>query len=361
MGKYIPSQNEKALWNLENDIMLHKLDKEKLPKLNKNWSSYYLTRFEDRLPSDLKNPTLNFYVPYCKLSETEKQQFIPEQKVSIRKIFEADELEKIKQKNQMYIYDGIHQVVRREIEDFREKLKEKRQKKPEKDNDPNIGRSTSFAFTLPIKIPGLSKRTSTDDMALLRLPKTEEEKYLETKYTAYDDLQLIKKKSSVEFGSQKKFKMNISSHIDTVSSPRMSKRPSLESLGSGIHIDKSNLLDLPDGLQVIEEDNDQASKKEIPSTDKKAPMNRITFSDKRPIEVTQDLTKLYEFCKEDDPDPFYELNSNHIPTFLEKVIGQEMDNYIKVEKPPTSETNDRNEGLKTITTINGDTKGMFLT
>lgn len=37
LGKYIPSENEKALWNLENDIMLHKIDKEKLPKISKKW------------------------------------------------------------------------------------------------------------------------------------------------------------------------------------------------------------------------------------------------------------------------------------------------------------------------------------
>jgi hypothetical protein len=98
LGKYIPLENEKQLWNLENDIMLHKIDKDILPKLNKNWWEYYLGRFEERLPKDLRNKALNFYVPYDRLSDSEKLHFIPEQKISIRKILEADETENIKQR-----------------------------------------------------------------------------------------------------------------------------------------------------------------------------------------------------------------------------------------------------------------------
>jgi hypothetical protein len=99
LGKYVPLENEKQLWNLENDFMLHKIDKEKLPKLNQNWWEYYLERFDEKLPKDLRKNELNFYILYDKLSDKEKPHFIPEQKISIRKIIEADETENIKQRN----------------------------------------------------------------------------------------------------------------------------------------------------------------------------------------------------------------------------------------------------------------------
>ena len=54
---------------------------------------------------------------YDSLKEFEKKHFIPEQRIPIAKVLEIDEMELItKDEKHLYIYDGIEQLIRLEIE-----------------------------------------------------------------------------------------------------------------------------------------------------------------------------------------------------------------------------------------------------
>ena len=93
LGMYVPDENQTPLWDLDSDIVLHQCDKTKLPKLHRSWWEYYLKRFEEKLPKELKNESLNFNISYDCLREFEKPHFIPNQDVPIKKVFEIDEVE----------------------------------------------------------------------------------------------------------------------------------------------------------------------------------------------------------------------------------------------------------------------------
>ena len=127
LGMYNPSENKTALWDLDNDIILHQCDKEKLPKIQLSWWDYFLRRFEGKLPIEMRNETLNFYFPFEKLKDYEKKHFLSEQKISIKKILEVDEMEKItREEKHYYIFDGIEQMVMEEIEKWLEDRKQEK-------------------------------------------------------------------------------------------------------------------------------------------------------------------------------------------------------------------------------------------
>lgn len=78
-----------------------------------------MKRFEEKIPRDLRNEQLNFYLQYDTLQEFEKPHFIPDQSISIKKILEVDEMEKItKEEKHLYVYDGIEQIIKQEIEKY---------------------------------------------------------------------------------------------------------------------------------------------------------------------------------------------------------------------------------------------------
>lgn len=83
LGMYIPKNNDTPLWNLDSDEILHQCDEHRLPKLQENWWDNYLSRYEYKLPKEIINEKLNFYISYDKLNETQRPQFLPEQKISI--------------------------------------------------------------------------------------------------------------------------------------------------------------------------------------------------------------------------------------------------------------------------------------
>lgn len=117
LGMYIPSKNTIPLWNLESDTVLHQCDKDKLPRLPQNWWDNYLNRFESKLPVEVRNDKLNFFKDYETLKENQKPHFLPNTKISIKKIIEVDEMEKItKEEKHFYIFDGIDQTIRQEID-----------------------------------------------------------------------------------------------------------------------------------------------------------------------------------------------------------------------------------------------------
>jgi len=119
LGMYIPTENDTPLWNLDSDIVLHNCDKEKLPKLHEHWWDHFLRRYEERLPMELRNNSLNFYVPFEKLKEFEREHFLEEQKISIKKILEVDEVTNITgDKRHYYIFDGIEQLIMQDIERY---------------------------------------------------------------------------------------------------------------------------------------------------------------------------------------------------------------------------------------------------
>ena len=128
LGMYIPNENQTPLWELDSDIILHECDKNKLPKLHKSWWEHYLRRFEEKLPKDLRNDALNFYINYDSLKEFERPHFITDQRIPIIKVLEIDEMELItKEEKHLYIYDGIEQIIKQKIDkmirDKRNKLK----------------------------------------------------------------------------------------------------------------------------------------------------------------------------------------------------------------------------------------------
>lgn len=129
LGMYVPYKNTIPLWNLENDTSLHQCDENKLPKLHQNWWEHYLKRYEDKLPVELRNETLNFYVPYEKLRDYERPHFLPDQKISVKTLLEVDEMELVlkntsTEQRHLYIYDGIEQLIYQEVTSIKEKKKQ---------------------------------------------------------------------------------------------------------------------------------------------------------------------------------------------------------------------------------------------
>lgn len=43
----------------------------------------------------------------------------------------------------------------------------------------------------------------------------------------------------------------------------------------------------------------------------------------------QEITRLYEFDAEEDPDPYYEIYDAQRMTFLESVLNKPMNNYVR--------------------------------
>jgi hypothetical protein len=336
----VPSENKVALWNLENDIMLHKVEKEKLPKLNKNWSEYYLSRFEERLHPKFKNKNLNFYIPYEKLSESEKQHYIPDQKVSMRMMIIDNDERCINNDNISNIYNNIMQVVNLEIQKYIESLQDESSINDSSDDSPEtpaITKSISFAqVTVNPKIQIISHE-SNDDLALLHM-KTDENNKIFHKVSSFDDLQLIKRPKNVDTDKKNKLKKLSSMVIENNSNLAMKKRASLDhpKISKNLLELKDNLLKPIPELSLIREKSESIDHLDhiFEKIDRKASKN---------TEKAQDLTKLYEFDLAEDPDPYYEINNCHVMTHLETIASKTMNQYIRVDKTPPAVNNERKD------------------
>ena len=354
----MPAHNQVELWNLPNDIMLHKVEKEKLPKLNQNWSEYYLNRFEERLPSKLKNKHLNFYVPYEKLKDIEKPHFIPEQKISIRKILEADETENIKQQKYMYIYDGIFQVVREEIDQYVQYLQEVDSESDVADSllpEP-LHKSLSFGQYGAVRKSNVISQQSSDDLALLQMYTIEEDDRIVPKVCAFDDLDLVKRSSNPLDQNSKKpsFKKRGSVRIDLAPSPLIRSNSGTDDiikLGNAKEF-KKGLLEFSSGLDIIKEKADNLVS---PKSKAKADPKEVNLDSPKLIQEnkTQDLAKLYEFDTVDDQDPFYEVYNCHTMTFIETICSKSMNHYIRVDQTPCFKISENvNQNLEECDFIN---------
>jgi molecular chaperone DnaK (HSP70) len=90
-----------------------------------------LKRFEEKVSKELKNESLNFFVPYEILNEIEKPHFLQDQKISAKAILEVNEMEKItKEQRHLYIFDAIEQLIKNDID----RLAKERRQKLEKNN-----------------------------------------------------------------------------------------------------------------------------------------------------------------------------------------------------------------------------------
>lgn len=123
--------------------------------------------------------------------------------------------------------------------------------------------------------------------------------------------------------------------------PRMSKRTSLDSDLSPSNLsERRDQFDHTDGLETIKESPD-VSDTSVIINDVKMPIEKRQTEKK-----TQDLTNLYEFDPREDPDPFYEINSCHVFSFMETFAAKTMNQYIKVEKPPVTDSNEHEDKKK---------------
>jgi hypothetical protein len=53
LGIYVPMQNQVSLWDLDNDLKLHKPKKEKLTPMVGKWWEPYLRKYETQIPEPL--------------------------------------------------------------------------------------------------------------------------------------------------------------------------------------------------------------------------------------------------------------------------------------------------------------------
>lgn len=99
-----------------------------------HWWEHYLKRFEEKVTKELKNESLNFFVPYEILNEIERPHFLQDQKITAKAVLEVNEMEKItKEQRHLYIFDAIEQLIKNDIDKL---VKERKQQLEGKNSKP---------------------------------------------------------------------------------------------------------------------------------------------------------------------------------------------------------------------------------
>ena len=163
-----------------------------------------------------------------------------------------------------------------------------------------------------------------DDLALLNI-NNENRKEVDTFINAFDDLQLIRKKTSRE---------NIRNDI-IIDRLSLKHHDSIYKAFSSDRIDEEEVKD-----SKIKKRTTQSRISEFlaPSALENRPdeskfnyrSTSLSIKSMRKKKA-QELTTLYEFDQDDDPDPFYELYDCQRMTFMESLLNKHMNSYIRVE------------------------------
>lgn len=233
---------------------------------------------------------MNFYIPYEKLEKDEKKLFIPEEKVSFKKLFQVSIRVNINNDKSLCIYDGIFQVIKCEIRELIEKKERDKQRNKEIDEEMQKMHSNSNPEFILNSALNLKHHDieSTDDLALLRRESKAESTPI-NKVRAFDDLHIGKR------------------NLDIDNQPQPFKRQPVFTLdGTPLTFAKATSFQLskkPSTLMVSPTKGEQEGGRDLfiiqetPHHGQEVSSKQINeiFRDHHQSEKEQDLTRLYEF------------------------------------------------------------------
>ena len=166
--------------------------------------------------------------------------------------------------------------------------------------------------------------STIDDLALLTF-NNENRKEVDTVFNAFDDLQLIRKKTT-------KHELRNDLMID-----RMSLRPH-DSLYKAFNSERIDEEEVKEPKFKKRTTHSRISEFLAPAALDSRPDDakfnyRSTSLSLKSIKKkkAQELTTLYEFDQDDDPDPFFEIYDWQRMTFMESLLNKHMNSYTRVE------------------------------